>query len=179
MIDVHKMQSGVLAPWYRGAADGQWGPLTQAAMDAYQRSCGTAVPLWLVAAEREMGVSEITGARSNPRILEYHNTTTLAAEDDEVPWCSAFVNFCMASANRPRTRSAAARSWLRWGSPLTAPRYGCVAVLRRGDAEWQGHVGFLVAEDRDSIALLGGNQHDRVQVSVFRRTALLAFRWCA
>ena len=48
---------------------------------------------WLAVAKREMdtGVDEIVGSRHNPRILEYHATTTLSAKDagsDETFWCS-------------------------------------------------------------------------------------------
>ncbi|HEX5760734.1 MAG TPA: TIGR02594 family protein [Thermoanaerobaculia bacterium] len=72
------------------------------------------------------------GLADNPRIVEYHRTTSLRATDDEVPWCSAFVNWCMREAGLRGTGSAAARSWLTWGSRLATPRRGCVTVLRRG-----------------------------------------------
>ncbi len=67
------------------------------------------------------GVEELPGAAHNPRILEYHRTTTLghgAASKDETPWCSSFVNFCMVMSGFRGTNSASARSWLKWGSGL-------------------------------------------------------------
>lgn len=46
-------------------------------------------------ARAEIGVQEIAGVKHNERILQYHQATTLKAEADEVPWCSAFVNWCV------------------------------------------------------------------------------------
>ncbi len=178
MIDIKKLQSGILKPYYRGTVDGDWGPLTQAAMNAYQASIGVAAPKWLGVAEKELGVTEIVGAKHNPRILEYHSFTDLGARNDETAWCSSFANFCMAKSGFPYARSAAARSWLQWGIALASPRYGCVTVLRRGTSEWEGHVAFCVAEDRDSLALLGGNQSNKVRISIYSRADLLGFRWC-
>jgi hypothetical protein len=43
-------------------------------------------------AKAELGTTEVPGTQNNPRILEYHATTTLKATTDEVPWCSSFVN---------------------------------------------------------------------------------------
>ncbi len=176
MIDIKKIQTG-LRPFYTGAIDGDWGPKTQAAMDTYQALRGEAVPSWLKVAAAELGVKEIAGSQHNPRIIEYHKSTDLGATTDETAWCSSFANFCMARAGQSHGRSAAARSWLQWGDALPRPRYGCVVVLKRGTSSWEGHVGFLVAEDVDSLALLGGNQGNRVKVSVYRRADLLGFRW--
>ena len=54
-------------------------------------------PKWLEIALKEVGVSEIKGGE-NKRILEYHASTTLKAKEDEIPWCSSFVNWCMVQA---------------------------------------------------------------------------------
>ncbi|KKK66354.1 hypothetical protein LCGC14_2964930, partial [marine sediment metagenome] len=40
------------------------------------------------------------------------------ASEDETPWCSSFVNFCVCEAGYnpiKETGSARARSWLSWG----------------------------------------------------------------
>lgn len=41
----------------------------------------------------------------------------------------------------------------------------------------QGHVGFYVGGGAGSIRVLGGNQSDRVKVSVFPTSMLLGYRW--
>src|SRR5258707_11602572 len=52
--------------------------------------------------------------RNNPRILEYFTATTLHTKKESTSWCSAFVNWCMRQSGIAGTRSAAARSWLKW-----------------------------------------------------------------
>lgn len=137
-------------------------------------------PKWLIAALDELtfGVREIPGDADNPRIIEYHAATSLGASDDEVAWCSAFANWCMARAGIAGTNSAAARSWLTWGVPLAVPRAGCVAVFKRGLSAWQGHVGFyLGTTSAGNVVVLGGNQSDAVTVTTCQHGDLLGYRW--
>jgi uncharacterized protein (TIGR02594 family) len=177
MIDVRSIQKS-LGGLYSGKIDNDWGPLTQSALDAKQRAAGIVVPPWLVLAEKEMGITEIAGARANARIVEYHKCTSLQATSDEVAWCSAFVNFIMKMSGNERTNSAAARSWLNFGTPIKIPRYGSIVIFWRGSpTSWEGHVGFVVAEDHDSVAVLGGNQSNKVRVSIYKKSEVLGYRW--
>jgi uncharacterized protein (TIGR02594 family) len=133
-------------------------------------------PHWMPIAWREFGVRERPGTADEPRVVDYHQATTLKATDDEVPWCSAFACWIMRAAHVPNPRSAAARLWLPWGQSITE-RYGAVAVLARGTNPAQGHVGFLLDSDEASVWLLGGNQDDCVSVARFDRARVLGFRW--
>jgi len=45
-------------------------------------------------AKTQLGQKEIIGPKANEQILHYHAATSLHANSDEVPWCSAFVNWC-------------------------------------------------------------------------------------
>ncbi len=137
-------------------------------------------PRWLAIARQEMaaGVREVPGAGDHPRIREYLESTTLdraAAAEDETPWCSAFVNWCMEQAHEQGTNSAWARSWLNWGQPLSAPKPGCVAVFSRGTQS--GHVAFYLRETSTHIKVLGGNQSDAVTITEIERSRLLGYRW--
>lgn len=137
-------------------------------------------PPWMQAAERELarGVQEIRGPEHNPRILDYHAATSFRATSDEVPWCSAYVNWCMQQAGYEGTRSAAARSWLTYGDPLDAARYGAIAVFARGKNPTQGHVGFFVDwRDEDTMIVNSGNQHDAVSLASLPTSRLLSLRW--
>lgn len=138
-------------------------------------------PLHLLAAERELGVQEIKGDHHNPRILAYHAATSLAASDDETPWCASFVNWCLEVTGEHGTRSATARSFLTWGQAVepSAALPGDVAVFKRGSSPWQGHVGFFVGWDGDDICLLGGNQNDMVSITRYPSTTLLGLRRAA
>lgn len=132
-------------------------------------------PKWLEIANAEKGTIEKRGGE-NPRIIEYHATTTLAAKEDEVSWCSSFVNWCMKQADIKGTGLANARSWLDWGEKLETPVEGCVVILKRGVPP-SGHVGFFLREHDGRIAVLGGNQSDQVKVSTFPADMVLGYRW--
>lgn len=138
-------------------------------------------PPWINVAAGEVGIIEREGARRHEaRILEYHDSvsTSSALNTDEVPWCASFVNWCMTSVGISGPEHASAsRNWRDWGNGITEPMFGCLAVFRRTGG---GHVGFVVGkitkhrmvgrrrdrheEEYYDLALLGGNQSDRVSV---------------
>lgn len=135
-------------------------------------------PSWLKAAYGELGVAEIPGAGSNPRIVEYHQSTTLdkeLAQSDETPWCSSFTNFCLTQSGQKGTDSAWARSFLKWGYPMDIPRRGCIAVFTRGYDG--GHVGFYIKEIDGKILVLSGNQSNKVCEAFYPKVRLIAYRW--
>ena len=139
-------------------------------------------PRWLKIAEQEMQlmVRETPDrATSNPRILEYHRSTYGRASSEEVAWCSAFVNWCLEKAEAEGTKSARAVSWLKWGKEMAAPRLGCIAVFWRSANPDEGHVGFYWGEEDEHILLLGGNQHDAVNIERQAKSNLRdhGYRW--
>lgn len=142
-------------------------------------------PPWLERAIGKIGTKEIPGPEDHPDIVEFHATTTLRATDDETAWCSSFVNWCMKGIC-DRTKSARARSWLRWGVPLGYPAVGCVVILARGGGNQpgveltraQGHVGLFVGfADGGDVLLLGGNQSNSVCVTAYPASRVLGYRW--
>lgn len=145
-------------------------------------------PRWLEIAELEIGVHEIRGGE-NPRIIEYHSTTTLRAHEDETAWCSSFVNWCMKQAGFVGTNSAAAISWATWGQKLTKPKEGCIVVICQrfqGEDAKTGstsgnHVAFFQKIEDNRICLLGGNQSDSVKISSFGLASyrVIDYRWPA
>ena len=130
----------------------------------------------LEVAQGELGVFEKPGPGNNARIVEYHASTSIGASDDAVPWCSSFLNWCVEQAGYAGTDSPAARSWLQWGKAIDTPVKGCIVVLERGMASWQGHCGLYMGEDGDSIEVLGGNQGDAVNIRKYPKSKVLGFR---
>lgn len=132
-------------------------------------------PKWLTIARGELGVKEWYGGKDNPRIVEYHQTCSLKATDDETPWCSALVNWCMIQAGLYGTNSAAAISWMQWGVaiPLAQGLPGDIAVFARTGGN---HVGFHLSHDDNAIRVLGGNQSDEVNIATFSRVRFLGLR---
>jgi len=141
---------------------------------------------WMLHAESEIGQHEVKGGE-NPFIIECHATCTLKATEDETPWCSAFVNWCLSQAGIHGTNSAAAKSWLTWGDKLEAPRHGCIVVIRQklkgqdsGTGSTSGyHVAFFDHIQDGRIYLLGGNQSDSVKISSFGLVSyeVIGYRW--
>ena len=147
-------------------------------------------PLWLRLAYEEMrrGVREVPGSTSNPRVLQYHNSTTLKATDDAVAWCAAFVGWCLEQAGVTHTRSARARSYLAWGAKVSVvhPPIGAVVILARGSGrqpgpetlDAQGHVGFFFGHGPPGeLYLLGGNQSNAVCLERYSIHRVLGIRW--
>jgi uncharacterized protein (TIGR02594 family) len=134
----------------------------------------TILDKFLEIAEKEIGVKEGENAS---RIIEYNAYTELDAQNDEIPWCSSFANFVVAQAGLVGTKSAAAKSWLKWGKELQDPIPGCIVVMNRGKNPALGHVGFYVKTENDGlIVICGGNQHNEVNISNFFPNSILSYR---
>ena len=136
------------------------------------------LPQWLLIAFNEIGQAEIPGPENSPRITEYFTATILGAvNNDDVPWCSAFVSWVLEKSGYASTRSAWARSYLTWGQGQTSPQIGAICVLSREGGG--GHVGFVL--DRDPTAgrvyLLSGNTANCVCIRSFDASHVLGFRW--
>lgn len=122
----------------------------------------------------ELGQQEYAGASDNPRIIEYHNATSLKATDDETPWCAAFANWVLNEAGLPSTDSAAALSFKKWGMEVKKPTYGDIVLFDRGHG--RGHVGFFVGEKDGRVGVLGGNQNNSVNVSWYAKDSVYQYR---
>jgi uncharacterized protein (TIGR02594 family) len=179
--------------------DGVVGPQTWTALG--QKMAGKKAPAsakvtganWMSIArgELELQVRTLPGQEHDPRILEYFDTTTYQPGDDETAWCSAFVNWVLKKAGKKGTRSAAAKSWLDWGTTLAAPREGAVTVIyyKAKDKKIDGckpmttgsgnHVGFFVSASATHIRLLGGNQGKKVSEIGFPLSCweVKGYRW--
>lgn len=134
------------------------------------------IPKWITSALAALGEQEIPGPAANSFIASCLSTVKQAG-NDEISWCSAFVNKMMMDAGIIGTNSAAARSWMSWGQALDAMRFGCVAVYKRGTDPTSGHVNFAFGVWGDQIIGLGGNQSDRVKFSLYPKLDLLGYRW--
>jgi uncharacterized protein (TIGR02594 family) len=138
-------------------------------------------------ARRFAGLAEVAGAASNPQILAFLRLDQSWPGGDEVPWCSGFVNYCYWLCDLPRSKSLAARSWLKIGTTVSIanarPGFD-VVVLKRGHAPQPGpdvlaapgHVGFFLGITADRIHLFAGNHSNRVGEQSFPLADLLDIR---
>jgi uncharacterized protein (TIGR02594 family) len=140
-------------------------------------------PYWM--AERYIGTKEVPGTKDNPAILAMLRLDGEWPQNEEVPWCSAFVNWICWGLRLPRSKSLAARSWLGVGQAvlLEDAKVGWdIVILNRANgptdpnAQGPGHVGFFSGLSENGIAVLAGNQGNTVSVQVFPRSQLLGIR---
>jgi uncharacterized protein (TIGR02594 family) len=128
----------------------------------------------------QFGVTEITGKRHNPSILNYfHAIGHKWVTTDETAWCSAFANWVALRSGLEYSGELNARSWLKTGCPVPTPEMGDVVVFWREDPKsWKGHVGFFInySEDRKWIYCLGGNQSNQVNIKAYPAARVLGFR---
>ncbi len=125
--------------------------------------------------ELQRGVAELPGAPSHDRIKLYLASVGQPG-NDEIPWCSAFVNWCVEVAGLVGTKNATARSWLKWGQEILTPQFGAIAIFKRGTQAWQGHVTFLLYANETWAYVVGGNQSDRVSVARYPIADLIGLR---
>ena len=124
----------------------------------------------------ELGQQEIFGTEDNERIVDYFDSVTYRATDDETPWCAAFVNWVLMEAGIARTESAAALSFAKWGVKTTKPKYGDIVVFDHGHG--RGHVGFFMGTDGKNVSVLGGNQNNQVNITKFAASRVAHYRTC-
>jgi len=138
-------------------------------------------------AQRFVGMTEVAGKVSNPQILAMLQLDLSWPEQDEVAWCSAFVNYIAWLLRLPRSKSLLARSWLQVGVPIdpveAEPGFDVVILKRGGENQpgpdvinAPGHVGFFAGGDKDIVLILGGNQSDSVNISRFFVQNILGIR---
>jgi len=161
---------------------------------------------WLKIALGETPAAELKGLdENNPKILKYissfpnlmtvdykimdHKTHKMVpsgwkmGEVDETPWCSCFVAWCLRTAGNPVFGvSAGAKSWLKFGMPLSEPRLGAITVVFKKHAHASitssgYHVAFYLDGKHDKFRLVGGNQGDRVCAKEFHGWKVMGYRW--
>lgn len=129
----------------------------------------------------EIGVTEVKGEESNPRIMAYAQQIGFDNwyHNDDTPWCSVFLNWAAEQAGLERSDDGRARSWQSVGKVIERPEPGDIALFApTAERDRITHVGIYVgySQDYKRIYLLGGNQSDQVNISGFRVETLVEFR---
>lgn len=135
-------------------------------------------PPWLALARLDIGLKELPGAPTEPRIAGWLKKLGAWWSDDATPWCGVAVAAWMQESGIARPKHwYRAKGWLDWGIPLSSPVLGCVAVFERDGG---GHVGLVVGQTAQHyLLILGGNQGDAVNVRQFNPLRVVGFRWPA
>ena len=143
--------------------------------------------LFLIA-QKYMGRKELPGEDKNaPFIMEMLTLDNSWPQNDETPWCSAFINFLCGIVDIPRTKSLMARSWLGIGMPIDLENAEVgfdVCIFKRGSGKQPGadvlnapgHVALFAGVAGNKIYVLGGNQGDSVSMRGYPKSRLLGVR---
>jgi len=137
---------------------------------------GIPVPAWMKVAVfyENKKVREIRGGE-NPDIIRFFKEIQKPEfNEDEIPWCAAFVGACLFEANYGHNKSALAAHFGIWDGadqiwsakgpePKSNVQYGDIMVMTRNGG---GHVCFFIKDNGNgTFKALGGNQNDEVNYS--------------
>ena len=138
-------------------------------------------------AQRFVGIKELPGSGDSHQVMAFLTLDNSWPDHDEVPWCSAFVNYVCWMLRLPRSKSLAARSWLLIGSAVQVGYaevgYDIVILKRGGQNEpgpevldAKGHVGFFAGTEGEDVLVLAGNQNNAVNIQRFPLAQILGIR---
>lgn len=135
-------------------------------------------------ASRFEGTKEVPGNAHNAQIVAMLELDSSWAHKDEIPWCSAFVNYVAFLLGLERTKSLRARSWLRVGTAVVDGALpGDIFIFSRGS--WKpgpevikapGHVGIFLKRESEAVLILGGNQGNAVSRKLYPAKDVLGVR---
>jgi uncharacterized protein (TIGR02594 family) len=101
--------------------------------------------------------------RWNPVIVSFFQATGTKPEGDTTSWCAASLNWTLRHCGyQGGTGSASSGSFRTAPGATRHPKPGDIVVFGQTDpanfAKGMGHVGLFVAQRRDAVLVLGGNQ---------------------
>jgi uncharacterized protein (TIGR02594 family) len=101
----------------------------------------------------------------NPLIVEFFRATSTPTNNDMIPWCAAFANWCLKRAGRNGSQSASSQSFLsKYFKRIKEPQAGDLAIFTCYDKSTKeslgiGHVAFFIEKlTGNRIRVVGGNQ---------------------
>lgn len=125
-------------------------------------------PCQLLEAKKYHGMHE----RTHNKVLR----SLLGFDPAKTPWCAGFVNSIERLCGRKGIDTLLARHYLKYGVPISNPLPGDIAVFKRGNSSWQGHVAYFISKDNKGILVLGGNQSNKVCYKYYPASSLLGYR---
>jgi uncharacterized protein (TIGR02594 family) len=89
-------------------------------------------------------------------------------------WCARFMNMVLEKSGRRGTGSNMANSFANYGSRVSGPQVGAIAVMSRGKRG--GHVGIVSGIDKSGNPIvISGNYNRRVAETVISRSRIYAY----
>jgi uncharacterized protein (TIGR02594 family) len=89
-------------------------------------------------------------------------------------WCATFMNMVLERSGHRSSGSNMARSFASYGTRVSRPQVGAIAVMSRGKRG--GHVGVVSGIDaKGNVTVISGNHGRRVAESVYPRGRIFAY----
>lgn len=131
--------------------------------------------------KQHIGLREIPGAKDHPTIVKWGKDAGIDWwNNDDDAWCAVAVNGALVNAGYPSTKSALARSFVKYGKRLDKPKRGAIVVMPRGSNPTFGHVA-VVDEvlSNGYLKTVNGNVGNMMKVSTYHVDQLLpnGIRW--
>ena len=131
---------------------------------------------WINEARKHLGLKELNGSNKHPTIDGWSKNLGASWVIGQ-PWCGTFIAHCLKVAGVKYPKHwYRALDYVNYGSKLTKPAYGCVAIKTR---QGGGHVCFVVGRDEDTrkLVCIGGNQSNMVCYALYAESEFQEFRW--
>ena len=88
-------------------------------------------------------------------------------------WCADFINMLERRLGRSGTGSRMAASFASYGTRVSGPQVGAIAVMtRRGG----GHVGIVTGVSAEGVIIISGNHNGTVREAVYPQSRIYAYR---
>lgn len=132
-------------------------------------------------ARRDLGLAEVPGAKSHPRIKLAIETAArwLNGDDSQTSWCGCIMGlWCLELGLGVPAAYYRAASWLNWGMKVEDSEAGLgdVVVLKRNGGN---HVALLDHIEGKRWYLLGGNQSNTTSIASYADDLVLGVRRAA
>jgi uncharacterized protein (TIGR02594 family) len=91
-------------------------------------------------------------------------------------WCADFLNLVLQKSGMKGTSSSMAKSFASYGTRISGPKVGAIAVVARGRSA--GHVGIVTGIDESgNPILISGNHNNTVAEASYSRGRIIAYVW--
>lgn len=133
-------------------------------------------------ARKDLGISEVAGSKSHPRIQFAINLAAswLNKDDSKTAWCGCMMGlWCIELGLSVPKESFRAISWLNWGVAVEPgdEQQGDVVVMKRAGGNHVTLFEDVISNTR--WACLGGNQSNQVNSSLYSKATVLGVRRAA
>lgn len=128
---------------------------------------------WMLEAKRHLGMHEL---KHSTILWDWISDLNVKWLGKNPAWCGIYVAKVFKNCNmKYPSQFYRAKSYRTFGTQLTRPAYGCLAIKQRKGGD---HVCFVAGKLKDGrLVCIGGNQSDSVTYAIYKVSDFDAFVW--